>query len=698
MHLDAAFDDRIEVRLDRALLHQHIARLRRAPRPPPAATAASTRPGIPANSSTRCSAATRSTIPSDPADVGAMSVIGRERNPPGAEGQAGDAIREPSLCGAFRRGGAPRRLGRMAERPDIGWRSTATSPTTSVRSSKSGSGKPSRRSRRWRLSRPTQRWRRRPTSIRRSSPITASSMLVTSRPASSSSLSVANGRLLPARPADRQEFVVALAVLLAYIHDVGMNDPTAEGRRIHAVQRGADPATPGAMDDVLARLWEAAARSSRGSAPSAPSRLSASRTTSFCGSSPRSRSLTASRRCPRLSTPTSRGLRRVLQHAVLVELEEHRARRSAPEPGRRPAGRARRERALVRGPRPRRVRLAGVARSRAPGARDRCRRRRAAGSRGGRAAPARRGAANCGRVRDLHRRRDRSGGVLAPHRPRRRPVVSPPRRQPVSAGEANVRKAVVTPNGDLRVSFHRGRFSSTRPPPRPPATATARVVADIGADVLGAFAVRRPSHRSARAGTRSRARCESSSSVRPTSRRSQSRWPRAPLATIRSLRGRIFVVADLENASPAERARYLEAIPIAAESDEAAEILDALDAHGMRVGGIDRRKSVRGRAAGTRSSRASCSSRPESPPAFVYIAVECALRIEQLGGYRRPRRSAVDPDRRHRRRAPRRAQQHGGRRRAGRGADDSRRALRPRMVPALRAGRVRGRPCSIRGS
>src|SRR5919197_649677 len=31
---------------------------------------------------------------------------------------------------------------------------------------------------------------------------------------------------------------------------------------------------------------------------------------------------------------------------------------------------------------------------------------------------------------------------------------------PLSAGEANVRKAEVTPTGDLRISFHRGRFSS----------------------------------------------------------------------------------------------------------------------------------------------------------------------------------------------------------------------------------------------
>ena len=43
------------------------------------------------------------------------------------------------------------------------------------------------------------------------------------------------GGLLPARPPDRREFVVALAVLIAYTHDVGMNDPTPEGRRVHPI-------------------------------------------------------------------------------------------------------------------------------------------------------------------------------------------------------------------------------------------------------------------------------------------------------------------------------------------------------------------------------------------------------------------------------------------------------------------------------
>src|SRR3954462_15050938 len=62
-----------------------------------------------------------------------------------------------------------------------------------------------------------------------------------------------DGILLPRRPADRREFVVGLAVIIAYVHDAGMYDPTPTGRRIHALS-GAPLPFSGAMDDAIARL------------------------------------------------------------------------------------------------------------------------------------------------------------------------------------------------------------------------------------------------------------------------------------------------------------------------------------------------------------------------------------------------------------------------------------------------------------
>ncbi|MEP7112936.1 MAG: hypothetical protein ABI862_06700 [Ilumatobacteraceae bacterium] len=56
-----------------------------------------------------------------------------------------------------------------------------------------------------------------------------------------------------------------------------------------------------------------------------------------------------------------------------------------------------------------------------------------------------------------------------------------------SAGEANVRVAVVTENGHLRLAFHRGAFTGDEACARA-ASAAAVVVADIQADVLPTFA------------------------------------------------------------------------------------------------------------------------------------------------------------------------------------------------------------------
>jgi hypothetical protein len=99
-----------------------------------------------------------------------------------------------------------------------------------------------------------------------------------------------------------------------------------------------------------------------------------------------------------------------------------------------------------------------------------------------------------------------------------------------------------------------------------------------------------------------------------------------------NLLGRIFVVAGLENASAAERARYLEAIPISDESEEATDILDALDAHGMLVSGIDRPRAFED-VRRIRVREGEVLLEVGAPPAFVYVAVDSALRIVQRGGY-----------------------------------------------------------------
>ena len=138
---------------------------------------------------------------------------------------------------------------------------------------------------------------------------------------------------------------------------------------------------------------------------------------------------------------------------------------------------------------------------------------------------------------------------------------------PVNAGEANLRRAFVTPHGNLRIAFHRGRFSS----PEAAAAAceaTARVVADVGADVLGAFAFRPPVARPAaprRDPAAMRVELE-----RPADEPAFADAVAAALARRDpSLGPRVAVVADLEGAAPAERARYHRGIAVPADGDEA---------------------------------------------------------------------------------------------------------------------------------
>lgn len=62
------------------------------------------------------------------------------------------------------------------------------------------------------------------------------------------------GSLISARTSDRTEFVRVVAVLLAYLHDIGMVAPTLPGRRVHP-QFAAQVALGAAFDDIADELW-----------------------------------------------------------------------------------------------------------------------------------------------------------------------------------------------------------------------------------------------------------------------------------------------------------------------------------------------------------------------------------------------------------------------------------------------------------
>ncbi len=197
-------------------------------------------------------------------------------------------------------------------------------------------------------------------------------------------------------------------------------------------------------------------------------------------------------------------------------------------------------------------------------------------------------------------------------------------------GEANIRVAYVTPRGDLRVAFHRGGFSGGEDAVRRAAASVANAIVDIQSDVLPSFEGR------------------PAGGLPPPSRgagdmRIQLEQPgdapgfadavAAILATLEPrLDGRIEVVANLEDAAPEERARYLAAEPIDGASELAAEILERLDAHGAGTADLDRSNVFREVARATIGARETLVA-AGSPPSFVYVPMAPGLVVLPGGGY-----------------------------------------------------------------
>ena len=265
------------------------------------------------------------------------------------------------------------------------------------------------------------------------------------------------GVLLPVRPGDRREFVVALAVLLTYVHDVGMHDPTPAGRRIHALYAAHVPFA-GEMDDVLDRLVDddgvvvrriaaVNAVAPFGVAPGVVLRELVSLAVAHSKSTVPA---------ALLADPT--GLRTVMQHVVLTDLEHHRDSVAMPTPDDMPGelgvnGRwysdpARDAYAWLDSPH-------AAHRALVDDAIDAVRLLRAADALRQRGTTLRTAAGY-----EIFIDADSGAAVFALRTAGNDRLLLLRADSPMSAGEANLRCAFVTPHGNLRIAFHRGRFSS----------------------------------------------------------------------------------------------------------------------------------------------------------------------------------------------------------------------------------------------
>jgi hypothetical protein len=437
----------------------------------------------------------------------------------------------------------------------------------------------------------------------------------------------ANGLLLPTRPPDRQTFLLAYGLLVTYLHDTGMFDPTSEGRRVHALF-GAQLPFSTEMDDVIDLLME-------GSGPVVEALGKVDAETPFLVPLDvvlrEVLSLTAAHSkstVPAAVLDDHAALRRLMMRAVFTDIETHKQSGRTPDAGQGQVELSvnldRYDNAMteayawmVSGAMAhqrlvddvidalRVLRAADALRQRGTSLRTAAGYEMFIAAATGSAVYALRNAANTELL--LMRSDDQK-----------------------SAGEANVRTAAVTVNGHLRVAFHRGGFTDTGACERA-AQATAIVVADIQADVLPAFAIARQANGLTH--PTKRAAEMLIQLERPADRPAFADEVAAQLLSMHpELNRRVVVVADVEGAAPAERDRYHRAIPVLAHSARAREIIDGLGAHGLRVDAVDPIAAFEDvRIAALEAGEVLAAA--GSPSAFVYAATGPGLVVRPLGGY-----------------------------------------------------------------
>jgi hypothetical protein len=439
-------------------------------------------------------------------------------------------------------------------------------------------------------------------------------------------LGTVNGVLLPRRPPDRQAFVAAYGLLAAYIHDIGMHDQTRVGRRLHPVY-AAHVAFADDLDDVIAELL--------GSDGPVARRLSAVQEEApfSCPSDVVLRELIAlslahsKSAVPAPLLDNLPSLRRLAQCAVLTDFDTHRARGTLPGVDEDPELTANTACYLD----PLDTSFAWLVsdepaqRSLADDVIDALRVLRAADALRQRGTTLKTTAgyeifidAASGEAIFSLRSADNSKVYLLKGD------------SPKSAGEANLRVAAVTPNGNLRFVFYRGAYLGDDAI-RYAAESTAHVLADIVDDVVWSFSRKRvPEDLEAPSVSSDEIQIQLE---RPGDNPVFAEEVARLLAEGNpELAARIVTVADLEGLPKVERDRYHRGIPVDPRSGEARHVLEQLGHHGAKVDGIDldaafvdvRRVRVRAGEVITAIG---------SAPRFVFVATGPGLCVQPGGGY-----------------------------------------------------------------
>jgi hypothetical protein len=439
-------------------------------------------------------------------------------------------------------------------------------------------------------------------------------------------LDTINGVLLPCRPAHRQHFVQALGVGLAYLHDIGMVDMTRSGRRVHALfaaHAAFGPDVTPLVEHLLAtgpvgtRLAEIADRAPFATPLEIVLREMLSMSVAHSKSA-----------VPSDVLDDRVAFRRLLQRVVFTSLDDHRAATQLPratDTSPMPAGAntdsyddPSQSWAWLTAQSGPHAELADdvVDSLRALRAADVLRQRGTALRTSG-------GFEVC-----MDAETARAVCTLRPATGDAAYVIIYDDRR--GAGEANISAAFVTPQGHLRIAFHRGGFGSEEAAQRA-AASVADVIDDIQADVIPSFG-----GVSVGGGLTPQIRSMDDVQIqleRPDDRPGFADDVLALVAAIDpSLAGRLVTVADTEGAAPAEQQRFFAAPPVDGAGPEADELLRLMAQHGVGTEGLDRA------AAFAEACRATIRAGevlvvPGSSPSFVYVPTGPGLVVRPDGGY-----------------------------------------------------------------
>jgi hypothetical protein len=198
------------------------------------------------------------------------------------------------------------------------------------------------------------------------------------------------------------------------------------------------------------------------------------------------------------------------------------------------------------------------------------------------------------------------------------------------AGEANIRVAFVTPQGHLRIAFHRGSFANDVAAERA-ARSVADVVDDIAADVIPSFG-----GGTAAGGLPQPTRAIDDVEIQLERPDDYPDFAEAVATLVAerapSLARRLVVVAGVEGAAPDEGRRYHGGEPVDPLGPDADEVLRGMGSCGVDIEDLDRVPAFSEVRRATITAGETLVARG-SPPAFVYVPTTSGLVVRPDGGY-----------------------------------------------------------------